>query len=201
VAFKEPKRQKERIELISMVDMIFILLVFFLVNNFVIKMPLQERSLYIPTPKNELGRAQIVIQFVENGQIFWMDESVSEFVNQLEESYGYLSEDRLRRKVLSELISRNIISPSELDTKLEALVTRANNDPYISYFILIRCPNDLPYHRIINIITKISDTNYRNVKYGCVGGTLEDIQNCKCISTVVERDTKGRRRKNIRIDF
>lgn len=201
MAFKEPKRQKERIELISMVDMIFILLVFFLVNNFVIKIPLQERSLYIPTPKNELGRAQIVIQFVEDGQIFWMDENVSEFVNQLEENYGYLSEDRLRRRILSELLSRNIISPAELDEKLESLVERANSDPYINYFILIRCPNELPYYRIVNVITKISDTTYRNVKYGCVGGTLKDIQDCKRISTVVERDAKGRRRKNIRIDF
>ena len=201
MAFKEPKRKRESVELVSMVDMIFILLVFFLVNNFVIKIPLQERSLYIPTPKNELGRAQIVIQFIDENRIFWLDETVSNLVNEIEENYGFYSETRLKRKIISELLSQNIITIRELNLQLDRLTKRADDDPYSSFFVLIRCPNHLSYYRIINIITKISDTTYRNIKYGCVGGTLDEIRNCKRIYTVVEDDTKGRRRRNIRIDF
>jgi biopolymer transport protein ExbD len=201
VAFKRPKKPKESFELVSLIDMIFILLVFFLVTNFVIKMPLQERSLYIPTPKSETGRAQIVIQFIDGNRIFWLDDTVSGLVSEIEENYGYLSPQRLRTRIVSELIRRNTISSGELNSKLDALRKRADEDPYVSYFILIRCPNDLPFARMIDIIAKISDTAYRNIKYGCVGGELEDIRQCKRITTVSELDDKGFQRQNIRIDF
>ena len=105
------------------------------------------------------------------------------------------------REIQDDVLIMGSMVEKAINRSMEALVKRADSDPYVSYFVLIRCPNDLPYHRIIHIITKISDTTYRNVKYGCVGGTVEDIQNCKRIATVVERDAKGRRRKNIRIDF
>jgi len=181
--------------------MIFILLVFFLVTNFVIKMPMQERSLYIPTPKSELGRAQIVIQFIDSKRVFWIDDTVSGLVSEIEENYGYLSPERLRTRIVSELIRRNTITAAVLDTKLDALRQRADQDPYASYFVLIRCPNDLPFARMIDVIAKISDTSYRNIKYGCVGGEMEDIRQCRRITTVSEQDDKGFQRQNIRIDF
>jgi len=201
MAFKVKRRQKERVELVSLMDMIFILLVFFLVTSFVIRRPLQERRMYVPAPENIVGRAQIVIQFIGEDQVFWLDESVSSVVEEIEETLGYLSPVRLRARILSELISQNTLSYPELEGKLQQLRERANQDPYARFFVLIRCPNEIPYFRVIDVIAKISDTSYRNIKYGCVGGTLRQIQQCRRIYTVVERDEEGRRRKNIRIDF
>ncbi|MCJ7812937.1 hypothetical protein MUP95_06445, partial [bacterium] len=122
-------------------------------------------------------------------------------VTEIEENYGYLSDARLRDQIFSELFGQNIVTLQELDAKLSELRLRANQNPIASYFILIRCPNEIPYFRVLDVIAKISDTSFRNVKYGCVGGTLDEIQQCRRISTVVEIDAEGNRRKNIRIDF
>ena len=87
------------------------------------------------------------------------------------------------------------------DEKLEQLRSRADENPYAQFFVLIRCPNALPYYKVVNLITRLTETTYRNIKYGCVGGTLQEIQQCRRIYTVVEEDSQGRRRKNIRIDL
>ena len=201
MALKIKRKPKERIELISLIDMIFILLVFFLVTSFVIRMPLQERNLYLPTPENRVGRAQIVIQFIDENRIFWLDEDAAAVAEEIEQNYGYLSPARLRDRVLTELIARNTISFRRLEEKLNQLRERANQDPFSRFFVLIRCPNELPYFEVVDVIGKISETTYQNIKYGCVGGTLDQIQSCRRIYTVVETDTNGQRRKNIRIDF
>jgi biopolymer transport protein ExbD len=198
---KIAERGKEKIELVSLIDMIFILLVFFLVTSFVIKLSLQERSLYIPTPKNVLGRAQLLIQFVDENRIFWLDEEASTIVESIEENYGYLSDSNLRDRILSDLMSNNVISLDQMDSKINRLIGLANQDPFTNYFILIRCPNELPYFYVVDVIERISNTQYRNIKYGCVGGTFNDIRFCRRIYNVIEKDSKGNRRKNLRIDF
>ena len=201
MAFKNKRKIKERVELVSLIDMIFILLVFFLVTSFVIRLPFQERGLSVPTPENTMGRAQIMVQLLDERTVFWLDENASELVGNIEETYGYLSAGRLRNRILSELINTNVMTYESFLGELDRLRGRANSDPNARYFVLIRCPNEIPYSRIIEIIAKISDTSYRNIKYGCVGGTIRDIQECRRIYTVVELDSQGNRRTNIRIDF
>ncbi|MBN2029351.1 biopolymer transporter ExbD [bacterium] len=199
--FNQKKRPKEQVELISFFDIFFILFVFFLVTSFVVRMPLQERILYIPTPENTLGRAQIVVQFIDEANVFWLDEEVSSLVTEIEENYGYLSDTRLRDRIFDELFNQNVLTLEELDKKLSELRLRANQNPDLEYFLLIRCPNEISYFRVLDVITAISETSFRNIKYGCVGGTFDEIRQCRRIYTVVEIDADGNRRKNIRIDF
>ncbi len=199
--FKKKEKKKEPVELVSFFDIIFNIFIFSVVTSFVAKIPLQERSLYIPTPENTLGRAQIVIQFIDGNHVFWLDESASELVTEMEENYGYLSDSRLRDQIFIELFSQNILTMQELDAKLSKLRLQANQNPHATYFLLIRCPNEIPYFRVLDIIANISDISFRNIKYGCVGGTLDEIQQCRRIYTVVETDAEGNSRKNIHIDF
>ena len=201
MSFKHKKGQREHVELISFFDMFFILFVFFLVTSFVVRMPLQERTLYIPTPENTLGRAQIVIQFIDETSIFWLDESASSLITEIEENFGFLSNSNLRDKIFDELFNQNVLSLQELETKFTELRSRANQNPNLEYFLLIRCPNEIPYYQVLDVITNISGTLYGNIKYGCVGGTFNEIRQCRRIYTVVEIDNEGNRRKNIRIDF
>jgi len=201
VAFKRPKRHRDQIELVSLIDMIFILLVFFLVTSYVIRMPLKEHTLYIPTPENTLGRAQILIQLIDESRVLWLDESASERVESIENEYGYLSPARLRSRILETLIDENTLSYAQMNTRLTRLKERAASDPHQRYFLLIRSPDAMPYFRIVEVISQLSDNPFRNIKYGCVGGTLDEIQNSRRVSTVYERDRSGRRRKNIRFDF
>ncbi len=201
MSFNQKKRPKEHIELISFFDIFFILFVFFLVTSFVVRMPLQERILYIPTPENTLGRAQIVVQFIDEANVFWLDEEVSSLVTEIEENYGYLSDARLRDRIFDALFNQNVLTLQELDTKLSQLRLRANQNPDLEYFLLVRCPNEIPYFHVLDVITAISETSFRNIKYGCVGGTFDEIRRCRRIYSVVEIDAEGNRRKNIRIDF
>lgn len=201
MAFKWPKRHKDQIELVSLIDMIFILLVFFLVTSYVIRMPLKEHTLYIPTPENERGRAQIMVQLIDASTVLWLDESASARIESIEEEYGYLSPSALRNRIIDALISENTIPFSELDARISRLKARAEADPHQRFFLLIRSPDAMPYIRIVDIVSRLSDSKYRNIKYGCVGGALKDIRNCRRVTTVYERDAEGRRRKNILFDF
>lgn len=201
MAFRKLKRKEERIELVSLIDMIFILLVFFLVTSYVIKLPLQERSVYIPTPENVLGRAQIMIQIINDDRFFWLDETAANTVEKIESDYGYFSEKKLQGQVLSALMNKNVMNRSQMVEKIAQLKDRANTDPNVKYFVLIRCPNELPYSVILEVISELTDTHFRNIQYGCVAGSLGDIQNATQITTVYETDEQGGRRKNIRITF
>lgn len=201
MGFKNKHISQGRLELVSLIDMIFILLVFFLVTSFVIRTPFQERALNVPTPENTLGRAQIVVQIIDEDRAFWLDEEASSLVEEIESQYGYLSQENLTKRIVSELIEENTVSYARLDEKLNALREDANQNPFSKYFVLVRCPNEVPYFQVVEVIAKVSNTTFRNVKYGCVGGTIDEIRSCRRISTVVERDEGGNRRKNIRIDF
>lgn len=201
MAFKWPKRHKDQIELVSLIDMIFILLVFFLVTSYVIRMPMKEHTLYIPTPENALGRAQIMVQLIDPSSVLWLDESASGIVETIEDEYGYLAPARLRRRIIETLISENTITYAELNTRISRLKTRAESDPHQRFFLMVRSPDSMPYFRIVEIVSQLADSRYRNIKYGCVGGTLNEIRNARRVTTVYERDSEGRRRKNIRFDF
>ena len=200
MAFKKLKRHKENVELVSLIDMIFILLVFFLVTSYVIRTPLEERSLYIPTPENTLGRTQILIQILDGEKVFWLDETASAVVSSIEEEFGFLSPDGLRARILNTLAENNLYTNEQLQKAMEGLKQRAKNDPTARFFVLIRCPDEVAYSSVLPIIATLMDTPYRNIRYGCVAGKLGDILNCKKIYTVTE-DIGSRRLKNIRIDF
>jgi biopolymer transport protein ExbD len=200
MAFKKLKRHKENVELVSLIDMIFILLVFFLVTSYVIRTSLEERSLYIPTPENTLGRTQILIQIIDGEKAFWLDETASAVVSSIEEEFGYLSPEGLRTRILNTLAENNVYSFERLQQAMQGLKSRAQRDPAARFFVLIRCPDEVPYASVLHLITFLMDTPYRNIRYGCVAGRLNDILQCKKIYTVTE-DIGSRRLKNIRIDF
>ncbi len=188
-------------ELVSFVDMVFILLVFFMVTSFSIKNPLKEITLSIPVPENERGRAQILVQLVDETHAFWMDESASEIVFEIENTLGYLSDEKQRDRIMQELVSRDVMTHDQLAEKIELLKKKAYDNPMDNYFVMIRCPNDLPYIHVIKIIKLFSNMTMRTISYGCVAGTLDEIKRCRRIHTVLEPRPDGSQRKNIAIDF
>ncbi|RKY75482.1 hypothetical protein DRQ07_11835, partial [candidate division KSB1 bacterium] len=121
MAFKSIRKKKEKIELVSLIDLLFILLVFFLVTSFVVRLPLQERNISIPTPENKPGRAQIVIQLIDNNFIFWIDEDASSKVKEIENRMGYLSRETLNREIVKRLLKSYTISKNLFYLKLRNL--------------------------------------------------------------------------------
>ncbi len=181
--------------------MILILLVFFLVTSFVIRMPFQERGLYIPTPENKTGRAQIVLQILDANRFVWIDDSFTAVVDDMVQEYGYLSQRQLSRRIINEVINRSSYETSQLNNKIGDLARRAQANPTARFFVQIRCPNEVPYFRVIQIITRLNHSTASNIRYGCVGGNIEDLRTARRISVISERDEGGVLRKSIIVDF
>ena len=201
MAFRKRETDRRKIELISLIDVVFLLLLFFLVTSFVIHLSKQEQKLDIPTPKNIRGRTQILIQLMERGNFFWIDENSVTMVRKIREEKSYLPTNLINAEILNKLLNTNSFSETGFKAKLQEFVRKADQDPRAKYFVLIRCPNEIPYFRVVDIIKTLSSSKYGNIKYGCVGGSIAQIRNCKRIETVRELDSQGRERDNIYIYF
>jgi biopolymer transport protein ExbD len=201
VAFKKLRRSKKQVELVSFIDMIFILLIFFLLTNFSLGTSYEERRLFLPTPKNELGRSQIVLQVIEPNSMLWLDETASSIVADIEDNLGYLSTQKLNDVILNTLIEKNTFSVLRVNQKISLIVQRADQNPQVSFFVLIRMPDEAPYYLLVDIISKLTAAQFQNIKYGCIAGTLDQLRQCKSIRSVIVEDKQGNRKKNIRIDF
>lgn len=201
MAFKKTIKNKQSVQLVSFMDMIFMLLIFYLVTGYNPKTSFQEKNLYIPTPKNELGRAQMVLQFVDSDRMFWLDESAADIVSDTEDSMGFLPVSQLNQAILDKLLQQCLYSSDEFGNKLKEFVDRANQNSQASFFVMIRVPHSMPFYRVADVISTLSNTQFQNIKYGCIPGTLEQFKGCREIKTVLVEDRQGNRKKNLRIDF
>ncbi|MFO7890259.1 MAG: biopolymer transporter ExbD [bacterium] len=181
MAFKKRFKIKESIELVSLIDMIFILFIFFLVSSYVIQTPPQERGLFLPTPKNQPGTAQILVQIIDSNTIFWLDKSDYDFIRNSIFS-GLSTQDIIYR-----LYNRNSMSIDQLGHKIDYVNKIVQQNPEEHYFILIRSPNDLACGVIMDIISKIA--GQMNIEYGCIGGSVNDILNCNTIKINPQEQT------------
>lgn len=210
MAFNKESGANKKMQLISLMDVVFILLIFFLVSIFFASLPNEERRLFIPTPQNKPGYAQVLIQLIDENSFLYIDPFVTEKlvkeITQIDKKTYMSFAQRLQQK--KELIIKKntfpIIAKSGggnfLKTKLMALVSQADAHPEEKYFAMIRCPDELPYAAVIDVVEILSKAKYKNIQYGCVGGTVEDIRNSKSIEKKMVREG-GVLRKNVVIQF
>ena len=197
---------KRKLNLISLMDVVFILLIFFLVSVFFASLPNEERKLFIPTPKNEAGSAQILIQLIDDESYFYIDPLVTEgLVNDITgiDRGGLNASAKLaaKKNLLMRRCKFKMDDPkNNLFDKLVKLLNHANTHPEEVYFVIIRCPGNLPYSKVIDVIQVLSNSTYQNIQYGCVGGTIDDIRNSGRIEMFTVRE-EGQLRKNVVIDL
>jgi biopolymer transport protein ExbD len=186
LAFKRQKARNRMAELISLIDVVFLLLIFFLVTSLFIPPSSIEYKLHVPTPDNRPGKeAQILIQLLGEGRYLWIDEHS---VDVIERAAGGGTSGIKRG-----LLRSGTINDSQLQSRLEALLRKAGRNAQANYFVVVRCPNEIPYFRVINIINTLLNSGRENIKCGCVGGSIEDISRIN----VAERGT----RRNIEISY
>lgn len=198
MAFKQYDTKKKRPQLIALIDMAFILLLFFLVSSLVAQLTKREQKLSLPTPENKSGRAQILIQLLDKNNFIYLDQDFSSTVHAIEINYEFLP-DRAQRNMMIDALMQKTFSKVQLIEKLSEKMESARNNPEQRYFILIRCLEQIYYYHLIDIIKSIS--GLPNVNYGCVGGSLEDFKKASSISTREEIDQNGIRRDNLVIKF
>lgn len=171
MAFKRISHEHRRIQLISLIDLIFILLIFFIITSIMIKLTQGEAKLYIPTPKNEPGEAQILIQILAEDSFLWIDHTAIDTLNR----HSYRLSDPLSPEMkVNLLLDKMTFDNSGLEKKVEELKRLAHDRPDKDYFVMIRCPDEQPYFYATNIIEKLVDTP--NLEYGCVAGSIDELR-------------------------
>lgn len=193
MAFKKEKVANQSIELLSLIDMIFILLVFFLVTTFAGMGPGDEQALMIPTPKNRPGHAQLFIQIRNTGEYFWLDDRAQNVVSDLMLRFSLYPANMKNRMVWEQLESRFTFKSDEFESRLNGFVKSAKAKPDREYYIIIRCPDNIAYSSVMRIISILSSAE--NIKYGCIGGEMSDIRGTR-VATGIYRG-----RTVLKIDF
>ncbi len=182
-------------QLHSLIDMAFILLLFFLVTSMLANMGGTEQKLALPTPINRPGEAQIVIQIVDQDRFWFLGNDVRNMaVNVLQLPY---SETDKKNQIL-DIFRKSSCNMASLDDRLNRLKKEAAENPSRQYFVLIRCPDEMPYGLVMEILNKLMDRP--NIQYGCAGGSVKDFENASQfrIETV---HTGGATQQNVVIQF
>ena len=157
--------------MMSLIDLIFILLIFFIISSILTRMTDGEAQLYLPTPKNEPGETQVLIQIIDEDSYVWLDHTAIDTLLHYSEN----GTKRLSTKAKVDLLVEKMgLDSRSLGRRLERLKQDVNAKPDIDYFVLVRCPEDKPYYYATNVIEKLVDSPH--FQYGCVGGSIDDLR-------------------------
>ncbi len=172
MAFRKLSQGDRRIQLVSLIDLIFILLIFFIITSVLIKLTTGEVQLHIPVPKNEPGDAQILIQILGRDSFLWLDHTAIDTLN----TYSHRMKQPLEPKSkINLLLTKMAVDSAGLQHNIAKLKSAAHDKPNKDYFLIIRCPEEQPYYYATNIIEQLTDTP--NFEYGCVAGSIEELRN------------------------
>ncbi len=177
MAFRKMAHENRRIQLVSLIDLIFILLIFFIMTSVLIKVTRSEAKLYIPTPKNEPGEAQVLIQILDKDSYLWIDHTA---IDTLYRYRSELSDTRDGQVKVELLLSKMVVDGARLNDRLQGLESASGERLNREYFVLIRCPDELPFYYATEIIEKL--VGKPNFEYGCVSGSIDDIRESKNFS-------------------
>lgn len=181
MAFRRLPQNNRRVQMVSLIDLIFILLLFFIVTSVLVRLTQGEARLYIPSPKNEPGEAQILIQILDSDKFLWIDYTA---IDTLYRYRGRFRNQNDPKAKVGLLLQKMTLNTNGLFERLEKLKAESRKKRTNEYFLLIRCPDALPYSYPLKIIQTLVDMP--NLDYGCVSGTIEDIINSK--NMIVERN-------------
>ena len=174
MAFRKLSQEKRSVPLTSLIDLIFILLIFFIISSVMIKLTKGESKLYIPTPINEPGEAQVLIQILDEDSYLWLDHTA---IDTLLFYRSQLPDPKDHRAKVDLLLDKMTLNSQMLYDRLANLAESSNFQRNREYFIMIRCPDHFPYYYATNIIERLAGNP--NFEYGCVAGSIEDIKASK----------------------
>lgn len=214
--------KRERIPLrgkilpVSLIDVVFLLLVFFLVTNLISQIGRTEQRFYVRTPENIPGVASICIQIIDESKYLWLDSEIGDEIHRrLKERYGaHLY--KVSHKVMTDLIVEELkglprFNWEQLRWRAEefkrSVERRNTRRPGVieEHYFLIRCPDDYPYHRLLDLLKMIKfDEQGRGIEYlsyGTTGGNIEDIFQTRQATFKLERVGSAMMRRVLTITF
>ncbi len=190
MAFERRVEANRKLPLIPLFDMVFLLLLFFLVTQVMTAKTKNYQTVVMQTPENIEGEAQILLQVIDDNRYIWIDEHVwRNIVKQLKAKYGAQLDGAPNRTALYRTEINNI-APLDWDglkTQINdfkqsaAASNNMRNDELVNYYILVRCPDGFQYGKLLHIIKLMTQDEQGNpiyyIDYGCVGGSWDDVTN------------------------
>ena len=165
------KTRHRKITLIPLMDIAFILLIFFLLNMFTLSGNQQETQLktLIPKKSGSLQGMQAVIQIIDRKKAYWWD---SDLVRVIDQGYKGPYSRLLKNK-------KYLMSLNECQRKLVSLIKKANNTPFRQYRILVRSPEKLPIEIPLKFLELAQLNRLGNVLLYILPGNLSEINRAR----------------------
>jgi biopolymer transport protein ExbD len=144
---------KRRLVLFPLIDIFFILLIFYLfVEQF------QPMAAFVDVPKKTgTGQVNAVVQVLDEGRYVWIDSTC---FNSFATGERSLSEDR-RTEFLNNL-SQDM---GRFRADLLVLDSTLKEQKLTSYAVLLRCPGNLPYSVVSNMVQAIDEVELGQSQY------------------------------------
>lgn len=197
MAFNRVDETQKKPGLIPLVDVIFLLLIFFLVASFVRTGARKEQKLTIPTPVQKEGAMDILVQLfkTQHGELraYFISSEINEVYRRiyqgLDERFPTITDDQieLTKNVFEVVRSDYNLSTSRLKERLAKL--KSSKTPV---FIGIRCPYDVPYFKVIELKSTIPLVSQYKwpIRYGFIEGDEASLFNARIIPDI--KDDKVR---------
>ena len=99
----------------------------------------------------------------------------------------FLLADQKNKEILRRLVHKNSLEMTDFNDKLGSFVRTAKENRNRTYFIVIRCPDRVPYTLVMQILSTLSQAD--NVEYGCLGGDLQELLDSKVTTGTFEGKT------------
>lgn len=166
MAFKKLSQtgRTRRLSLFPLMDMFFILLLFYLAVTLKGYQHMQEKASLYSTPNDEFGRAQILIQVIDRNSVLWLDNSSFTENNG---GAGIISENMWR---VSDLSDRMAIFEETLGPCIGREI-----------YIVIRCPDSIEFGDVVELQNQLSQLSEevmqdRDFRYLLMYGSIVDIR-------------------------
>lgn len=211
MALKKRIADRKTLQLISLFDVVFLLILFFLVTRVISVIGVDINEVAVRVPENEEGEAQICIQVTtprDNGNVgfYWIDsDSVRTTIERTRRALGLTADDTTDRGTIRlALANLPLLDKSMIKEKISILKNRLLRNLRENYFVVIRCPGENSYSDLIEIIDALKgrgSANVPNLQYGCIEGSFDQILNAQRMEYRRVDVGRGRQQNVLRIAF
>ncbi len=163
--YRYQRKPRRKLMLFPLMDMFFILLIFFLVTSGFSPVPPEQRGAFNNVPRMAVGEAQILIQVVNESEVFWLDNT---------------SFDGAWR---NDFYAANRV-PMQVETLRERLLQWYESVGMCvgeEVLVVVRAPHDLPFRAVVNLqesLRNLFESNLArfDVVFSLLPGSLQDIE-------------------------
>lgn len=182
MSFKHDPLLREKYGLTPLIDMVFLLLIFFLVTSYVGTGVISEQTLLVPTPIQKEGVMNILIQLykTKTGDLraYYIDSSINEVYRRIDAGsdyrFNFVTKDpTIKAKRVFQVIEWDYdLSINALKKRLKELESSKT-----SLFIGVRCPYDVPYFEAIEVTSDIPVRSRFGwpIRYGFIEGEKKTL--------------------------